>query len=106
MVESQFIAAAEAKVLCRLTDTDGQMRLVEPYMVYKSSRGKRLFHCYQVGGHSESGRPVGWKNPEVSSFVAAEVTAEQFHERPEYNPSNSKMFVDVYFALPKRLAAF
>ncbi len=99
MVEDDFIAAAKAGVLCELVDQGGHRRTVEPYMVYRSSLGKRLFHCFQVDGYSDSGRPLGWKNPEVRSFVSATATGVQFRQRSEYNPSNSRMFPEIYFSL-------
>lgn len=105
MIESRFVAAAKAGVLCELTDGQGRFRIVEPYMVYESSRGKRLFHCYQIDGYSESGKPAGWKNPEVFSFSAARVTQTSFRQRPEYNPANERMFPVIYFALKKAMPA-
>jgi hypothetical protein len=101
MVEAHFITAAKAGVLCELVDRGGHQRTVEPYMVYRSSRGKRLFHCFQVAGYSKSRRSVYWKNPEVSSFVSATATDTQFRQRPQYNPANTKMFTVIYFSLPK-----
>jgi hypothetical protein len=101
MVEQDFISAAKAGVLCELRDYAGGLRLVEPYMVYRSSRGNRLFHCYQITGVSESNRPTGWKNPEVASFASGTITTTTFQQRQEYNPENQKMFPVIYFALPK-----
>jgi hypothetical protein len=94
--------AGTAHQLCELVDTTGRTRLVEPYMVYQSSRGKNLFHCYQTGGYSKSGRVIGWKNPEVASFVRASIHNEPFVPRVEYNPFNLEMFPVVYFSLPTR----
>jgi hypothetical protein len=99
-VESVFVQAAQQRNLCEITDQGGNKRVIEPYMVYGSATGKRLFHCYQVGGYSKSGNPAGWKNPEVDSFVGAVVRKEMFTPRSEYNPFNSKMFPTVYFSIP------
>ena len=100
-VESDFVAAARQHRVCRITDASGSSREVEPYMVYISPKGKRLFHCFQLRGFSESGKPIGWKNPEVASFLRAEQLAGTFSIRPEYNPGNTKMFPEIIFSLPK-----
>ena len=47
-VEATYIEAAKRRNLCELTDAAGNIRLVEPYMLYTSRRGRRLFHCYQL----------------------------------------------------------
>ena len=99
-VESIFIEAAKSRRLCELIDRNGNRRLVEPYMVYSSVTGKRLFHCYQLEGYSKRGQSTGWKNPEVASFVHAVIREETFTPRIEYNPFNYEMFPIVYFSIP------
>lgn len=99
-VEPTFIQAAKSMKLCELVDQNGNKRLVEPYMVYSSATGKRLFHCYQVQGYSESGQSSGWKNPQVDSFLQASVVDETFTPRREYSPFNYKMFPIVHFSIP------
>ncbi|MBW1953947.1 MAG: hypothetical protein JRI66_12860 [Deltaproteobacteria bacterium] len=99
-VEDIFINAARLFKICKLIDNCGNIRIVEPYMVYTSATGKRLFHCYQLEGYSTSKQVPGWKNPEVSSFVSAIILEQSFSQRPEYNPFNMKMFPKVHFALP------
>ena len=99
-VESVFIEAAEGLSFCELIDTNGNSRLVELYMVYTSRRGKRLFHCYQSRGYSRSGKPQGWKNPEVVSFASANLREETFTQSGEYNPFNTNMFPTVHFSIP------
>ncbi|HEX2094308.1 MAG TPA: hypothetical protein VHG28_18035 [Longimicrobiaceae bacterium] len=99
-VESTFIAAAKALSLVWLTEPSGRYRIVEPYMVYVSSTGKRLFHCYQIGGYSSGGILRGWKNPEVEAFDSAQIVDQRFTPRGEYNPFNEQMFPDVVFAAP------
>ena len=98
-IESVFIQAAKSMRLCELIDRSGNERLVEPYMVYASATGKRLFHCYQLQGYSKSGQPTGWKDPEVNSFTQAIIRDETFTPRKEYNPFNYKMFPIVYFSI-------
>lgn len=99
-VEANFINAAKSLKLCELIDAMGNERLVEPYMVYTSAKGKRLFHCYQLRGYSESGKETEWKNPAIGSFVRAVIRTEVFVPRNEYNPFNYKMFSIVHFSIP------
>lgn len=99
-VEQTFIKAGEKLTLCELIDQKGNRRLVEPYMVYTSSKKKRLFHCFQLEGYSKSGVARGWKNPEIKSFCQATIQDEKFIQREEYNPFNTSMFPIVHFSIP------
>lgn len=99
-VEQVFIAAARTHSLVWLTEPSGRYRVVEPYIVFVSSTGKRLLHCYQIGGYSAGGPLRGWKNPEVGSFDGAQLVDQQFTPRAEYNPFNEEMFPQVVFAVP------
>lgn len=101
-IEETFIQAAKNKRMVELADTEGQERIVEPYMVYVSSTGERLFHCYQLGGFSQShGKdPIGWRNPKISEFVQARELIATYKPRQGYNPENRKSFPAVIFAIP------
>ncbi len=101
-VEQTFIAAARARSLVWLTEPSGRYRIVEPYMVFVSSKGKRLFHFFQIGGYSAGGILRGWKNPETSAFETAQIVNEPFTPHEDYNPFNEEMFPDVVFAMPTR----
>lgn len=101
-VERTFIAAGKALSLVWLTEPSGRYRVVEPYMVYCSTTGKRLLHLYQIGGYSSGGVLRGWKNPEVDSFDSAQIVDQRFTPREEYNPFNEQMFPEVVFAVPTR----
>jgi len=101
-VEETFIAAATERHLCELTQTTGVIRLVEPYMVFTTRAGRRLFHCYQITVYERAGRQRGWRNPRVESVVEARVVPVSFAPRPAYNPFNERLFPSVQFALPTR----
>ena len=101
-VESAFIQAGRAGKLVWLTEPGGRYRVVEPYMVFRSSTAKRLFHMYQVGGYSAGGILREWKNPEVSVFDSAQIVDQRFTPRADYNPFNEAMFPEVIFAVPTR----
>ena len=101
-VEQVFIAAARTQRLVWLTEPSGRYRIVEPYMVYRSSTGKRLFHLYQIGGYSAGGILRGWKNPESNAYDSAQVVDQRFTPREDYNPFNEGIFPEVVFAIPTR----
>ena len=101
-VEELFIAAAKASTLVWLTEPSGRYRVVEPYMIFLSTTGKRLFHVFQVGGYSAGAILRGWKNPEVSAFDSAQPLDQRFIPRADYNPFNEEMFPRVIFAIPTR----
>lgn len=99
-VEQVVIAAGKTLSLVWLTEPSGRYRVVEPYMVYCSSTGKRLLHCFQIGGYSAGGVLRGWRNPELSSFDSAQLVDQPFTPRRDYNPFNEQLFPRVVFAVP------
>jgi hypothetical protein len=99
-VETTFVAAGKALSLVWLTEPSGRYRIVEPHMVFVSTTGKRLLHCFQIGGYSSGGILRGWKNMEPSAFDGAQIVDQQFTARADYNPFNEEMFPDVVFAVP------
>ena len=101
-VEEIFIAAAKGSTLVWLGEPSGRSRVVEPYMVFCSTTGKRLLHVFQVGGYSSGGILRGWKNPEVGSFHEAQPLPQRFTPRADYNPFNEEIFPTVFFAVPTR----
>ena len=79
-----------------LQDNQGRKRVVEPYIVYTSSKGKVCLHCYQLSGHSESGAPTGWKNPQLASLKSVRSLGRTFTKRSEYNPDNQRRFPNIH----------
>jgi hypothetical protein len=102
MVEAIFIEAAKSRRLCELVDAAGHARTVEPHMVFTSSKGKRLLHCYQARGYSEGQHHFGWKNLEVGAFQSAQILDRKFAARADYNPFDSSKFPTVHFAISPR----
>ena len=99
-VEAVFVAAGKALSLVWLTEPGGRYRIMEPYVLFVSATGKRLFQCYQVGGYSAGGVLRGWKNLEVEAFDGAQIVDQRFTPRADYNPFNEQMFPEVVFAVP------
>jgi hypothetical protein len=99
-IDDQFSDAAKANRKVVLRDKEGNERVVEPYMIYTSPKGKRCLHVYQTGGYSKSGKAEGFRNPALEEVSTLEVLAETFVIRKEYNPHNEAQFPEVHFSLP------
>ena len=72
--------------------------MVEPAWLSPSAtectgiRGNEVLRGYQVGGHSESGEPVGWKLFRVAEISNLVVTDKHLTGvRDYYNPNDSAM---------------
>jgi len=73
----------------------GGFRTAEPFclgVVMPGEADNESLLCYQVGGHSEYGNPVGWKLFRASEISDLEITGERFSgNRPGYDPDNLEM---------------
>ena len=73
----------------------GGFRTAEPFCLGVTMAGEadnESFLCYQVGGYSEFGSPVGWKLYRASEISDLEITKERFSgDRPRYDPDNPEM---------------
>ncbi|NJE47334.1 hypothetical protein E3E35_07965 [Thermococcus sp. GR7] len=70
----------------------GGIRIVEPFCYGVSTAGNEVLRAYQIGGYSESGKPVGWKLFRISEISGLTVTDEHFEgNRPGYNPRDKAM---------------
>jgi len=75
----------------------GGERLVEPYIIYETSKGKRLVDCYQLNGYSSSGIKTGWKRFDISLIRNIQFTSNVFEIRSEYNPDNSGRYYRILY---------
>jgi hypothetical protein len=71
----------------------GEFRLVEPFCLGMMSPDKNMvLKCYQVGGYSKFGQPVGWKLFRFSEISNLAVTDDHFTgARPGYDPNDLEM---------------
>lgn len=60
LVRPLIVAAIRERWIVHLRYEWGH-RVVEPHVFGKTRDGQELLRAFQVGGHSESGRPYGWK---------------------------------------------
>lgn len=72
-------------------DAAGHGRMVEPHAIFLSTTDRDSLHCYQLSGHSASGR-LGWKNIHLEDIAAVDPTEYRFTPRPDYNPKNTRIF--------------
>jgi hypothetical protein len=83
-IESTFARAGRGLRLCLLSEGPGKGRIVEAHAIFTSRTGRRLFHCFQVGGYSGGGEIAGWKNIDRGHIVSARVLDAPFRPRSEY----------------------
>lgn len=95
-----FKKAAIERKYCKIITWKNETRIVEPYMIYKTPKGNTAYHCYQIGGYSNSGK-MDWKNIYISDVKAIEIIEDKpnFRKRAEYNPENKKMFPEIFFKI-------
>lgn len=71
---------------------DGGIRIVEPHCHGIRADGTEVLRAYQIGGHSKSGHPVGWKLIELGKISGLQHEDTTFtNNRPGYNPSDQSM---------------
>lgn len=78
---------------------DGGVRIVEPHCYGRSAKGNDVLRAYQVAGHSDSGKPEGWKLFDMAKAGSVVVSSVTFaRARDGYNPADRAM-ITVYRAL-------
>ena len=78
---------------------DGGTRVIEPHCYGVSTAGNEVLRCYQISGHSNSGKNSGWKLLRTDQISAMANTGDIFIEpRPHYNP-NDKHMTRIYCSL-------
>ena len=77
----------------------GHNRVVEPHAHGVSKAGNDVMRCFQTGGTSESGNPVGWKLMLVEEIGGLRVLEETFAgPQPGYSRGDKGM-VQIYCEL-------
>jgi hypothetical protein len=71
---------------------EGALRVVEPYLVGETSRGKVVLSAFWVDGFSRSGGMPPWRQYVLAKMDRLEVLAESFvPPRPGYEPDDRRM---------------
>jgi hypothetical protein len=72
-----LVAAIRLRLVVHLRYDWGH-RVVEPHVYGLTREGHELLRAFQVGGHSESGRPFGWKLFRVDEIENVHLPGKRF----------------------------
>ena len=99
----QFIRQQLNRNLIVMNEYELGTRIMQPYQLYLSRRHKPLTHQYQINGVSRRGVPTGWKNVDLRDVQSIKILNDKhFKIRDDYNPLNHNLFIQLWFALPKK----
>jgi len=98
-LDATLMQAGKLRRLCDVTLTDGSTAKVEPYAIYTSEKGRRIYLWFQVSS-SDPNEPAGWKNQEANYVASAALAEESFSIRPDYNPLDKWRFPMMHFSIP------
>lgn len=90
--ETIFKKAVIDMKVCALKDNKGHQRVIQPYGIFKSSHGIKLFCCYQLSGYSESGKIPNWRNIPVREVESIQIMSISFTTRNDYTPDNNIIY--------------
>ena len=83
-VHEVLVAAIRGRWVVHLRYDWGH-RVVEPHVYGRNPDGHELLRAFQTGGHSESGRPFGWKLFRVEEIENLHLPGKRFKRpRREY----------------------
>ena len=70
---------------------DGQVRIVDPYLIGITTAGNETLRAYQVRGYSERGGLPAWRIFTLKKISGVEILNTSFTIRPDYNPNDQAM---------------
>jgi hypothetical protein len=83
---------------------EGHLRIVEPQILGKNKTGNMILSAWQVGGHTESGSRLPWRDYQIVKFSKLKVLEEKFDgPRPGYVKGGGKKFMRVFCELAEDL---
>lgn len=89
---NQTIASAIAKKEVLRLEYHGFYRIVEPHAYGINHLGHEVLRCYQTGGGSKSGKPLGWRLLRLDETHAITTTGSSFAgARPNYDRDDKGM---------------
>ena len=78
--------AARAPLALRYGGDRGATRTVHPQVLFRTSTGQLCVDCYQIAGHSSSGKPLpGWRDFTVAKIDRLAIAAGSFRPAPGLN---------------------
>lgn len=69
-------------------------RTVEPYMIADNAKGRRVLSAWYLDGASDS-QGQGWREYVLSDVSNVAPLKQNFHPRPDYNPTGGKLFHNI-----------
>ena len=79
---------------------NGGPRIIEAHCYGEGRKGHDLLRCFQVSGHSNSGKSEGWKLLIVPEIDSLKITSDNFNgPRPGYNSGGDSAIPTVYAML-------
>ncbi|MSP78742.1 MAG: hypothetical protein EXR67_04220 [Dehalococcoidia bacterium] len=93
--------AIENRKLMSITYKGVGQRVIEPYIIYERKGSGTWLDAYQLGGHSESGEPEGWKQFHLQEINTVQVLDEVFAPRPTYNIDNRRKYERIITAVER-----
>ncbi len=94
-----ILADAIEKMMVLEIEYNGGFRIIEPHCYGKGAKGQELLRCYQLSGHSNSGK-MGWKLMRVEDINHMNSTGNSFSSpREGYNPNGDKAIPTVFAML-------
>ncbi len=90
IIKELWAASTDLKT-CRVVLIDEPFpRVIHPYGVCKTSRGKIVVVCKQTAGFTKAGRSEGYRNLELRKFKEVEILDEPFESPSDFNPDDSQ----------------
>jgi hypothetical protein len=92
--------AIRARAVLRLSMTNGESRIVEPYRYGAKPNGKEFLNAYHRAAAGADQTPRDLKTVAVAEIASAATTGETFAEpRPGYNPAGDHRIPQVFAEL-------
>lgn len=89
-VTGKLVEATQERKVCKLwMRNEGLPRIVHPYGVCTTSRGKVVIVCWQVAGFSGSGELPSYKNLTLEKCERLELLASRFRPQQSFNPQDT-----------------
>lgn len=91
IIIKELWAASIDRKSCRVVLQDEPFpRVIHPYGVCRTSRGKIVVVCKQIAGFTKAGRSEGYRNLELHKFKEVEFMDDSFEPPVDFNPDDSQ----------------
>jgi hypothetical protein len=92
--------AIRARSVLRLSMTNGESRIVEPYRYGARASGKEFLNAFHRAGAGTDQMPRDLKTVAVAEIASATATGETFiGPKPGYNPAGDRRIPEVFAEL-------